>query len=107
MDVYLTEIKDSIRCANHTSSQFQCDDHTDLIFEQLAKECGFYLKLRNGLWTHLKDKNYSIQFDPETRKVWAEYKYKSDSRVIDTPSIFEFINEVLSFVRNFYMNRKN
>ena len=105
MDSNLTEIKDGVRCANPTNTQFQCVDHIDLIFEKLAKECGFS-KTGNQLWTHLKDKNYAIQFNPNTRNLWVEYKFESKIKKFNTPSVSLFIDEVLSFIRCFYMNRK-
>lgn len=106
MDSILTEIKDGVRCANRTSSQFQCDDHVGLIFEQLAKECGFSKSGRVQVWTHLKDKDLSIQFDLENFKLWVEYKYQSDHKHIYPLKVSDFINEVLSFIRDFYMSRK-
>tara|TARA_Y100001970_G_scaffold286594_1_gene409155 strand:- start:9246 stop:9569 length:324 start_codon:yes stop_codon:yes gene_type:complete len=106
MDSILTEIKDGVRCANHTNTQFQCEDHIDLIFEQLAKECGFSNSDQVKVWIHQKDKDLSIQFDPVINELWVEYQHKSAHAHIETPFIFEFVVEVLSFIRNFYMNRK-
>ena len=103
----LTEIRDGVRQSNLTTTVFNCADHRDLIFEKLAEECGFS-KTGIRIWTHLKDKNYSIQIvhiTPNTPKVWVEYKFESESKVIDTPSISDFIDEVLSFIRDFYKNR--
>ena len=105
MELILTKIKDGVRCANHTNTQFQCEQHSAYIFEQLAKECGFS-KTNGNIWTHLKDKNYAIQFNPNNNKIWVDYKFESKSKVIDTPSVSLFIDEVLSFIRNFYLNRK-
>ena len=105
MDSNLTEIKDGVRCANPTNTQFQCEDHIDLIFEKLAKECGFDYGYGN-IWTHLKDKNYAIQFNPNNNKIWVDYKFESKSKVIDTPSVSLFIDEVLSFIRDFYKEQR-
>ena len=101
----LTTIKDGVRRANLTFIEFNGADHRTKIFEQLAKECGFS-KTGNKIWTHLKDKNYAIQFDPYTRNLWAEYKFESDNKFINTPSVSLFIYDVLSFIRCFYMTRK-
>lgn len=102
----LTTIKDGVRCANHTNTQFQCEDHIDLIFEQLAKECGFSNGYRSGLWTHLKDKKLSMEFNPNTRNVWIDYDCVGDHKAFNTPSVSLFIDEVLSFIREFYMNKE-
>tara|TARA_Y100001970_G_scaffold286594_1_gene409156 strand:- start:9572 stop:9886 length:315 start_codon:yes stop_codon:yes gene_type:complete len=101
----LTTIKDGVRRANLTFIEFNGADHRNKIFEQLAKECGFS-KTGNQIWTHLKDRNYAIQFNSHTRNLWAEYKLESKIKKFNTPSVSLFIDEVLSFIRDFYMNKE-
>ena len=102
----LTTIKDGVRRANLTFMEFNGEDHRNQIFEQLAKECGFGSKYRNGHWIHLKDKKLSMVFESKYHKVWIEYDCVGDNKTINTPSISLFIDEVLSFIRNFYMNKE-
>ena len=102
----LTTIKDGVRRANITFIEFNGADHRNKIFEQLAKECGFGYGYRNGLWTHLKDKKLSMEFESKYHKVWIEYDCVGYDKTINTPSVSLFIDEVLSFIREFYMNEK-
>lgn len=102
----LTTIKDGVRRAKITFIEFADEDHRIKIFEQLAKECGFSNGYRNGLWTHLKDKKLSIQFESKYHNVWIEYDCVGDHKTIDTPSVSLFIDEVLSFIRDFYKEQR-
>lgn len=98
----LTEIRNGVRCSKRSTKGTIDEGNSDYIFKSIMVESGFENSHRDRVWNHPKDKNLSVQFVPETNKLWVEYKYNSDCLVINTSSTVEFINESLSFIRDFY-----
>jgi hypothetical protein len=103
----ITEIKNGVRYAKGSEVyKLKLDidviKDIDFLFKNIMVESGFENSHRDRVWNHPKDKNLSVQFVPETNKLWVEYKYNSDCLVIKNVSQIEFINESLSFIRDFY-----
>lgn len=102
-----TEIKNGVRCAKGSEGddeEFDINalEDIELIFKFIMAESGFKPSHRDRVWNHPKDKNLSAQYDPIANKLWVEYKYNSDCLVLNAQSTIEFINTVLSFIRDFY-----
>ena len=102
-----TEIKNGVRCAKGSEVynwgiDINVLEDIKYLFKNIMAESGFKPSHRDLVWNHPKDKNLSAQYDPIANKLWVEYKYNSDCLVLNAQSTIEFINTVLSFMRDFY-----